>query len=48
MLPWNELEKTINELETAINENNHEVLREILIRVISDFKPEAKISDLLH
>jgi FlaA1/EpsC-like NDP-sugar epimerase len=47
MLTWSELEEVISDLDAAIDQNNHIVLREILIRVISEFKPSIETSDLL-
>jgi len=46
-LNWSELESNLNSLKIAIRENNHQELRNLLIKAIPEFKPNQRISDVL-
>ena len=46
-MPWDKLKPIIDELDIAIN-NNHEKLRNLLIKVVPDFKPQYQIEDLSY
>jgi FlaA1/EpsC-like NDP-sugar epimerase len=47
-MPWDKLKPIIDELDIAINNNNHEKLRNLLIKVVPDFKPQYQIEDLSY
>ena len=47
-LSWDKLQKISNELEKAIDLNDHRKLRSILIKAIPEFKPQSEIRDILY
>ena len=48
MLPWDELEPTLNRLKIAITDCDQKKLRELLIQIVPDFKPQCGITDVLY
>jgi len=48
MLDWEKLKLILDELEVAINNDNHKKLRALLIKAIPEFKPQCDIKDLLY
>ena len=48
MLAWGKLKLILDELEVAINNDNHKKLRALLIKAIPEFKPQCDIKDLLY
>jgi FlaA1/EpsC-like NDP-sugar epimerase len=47
MLPLIELEAIINELKVAINNNEIDTMRKLLIKAVPEFKPQTDIKDIL-
>ena len=47
-IDWNELNSLLKSLKEAANESNHKKLRELLIRIVPQFKPQSKIVDFLY
>ena len=47
-IDWNELNSLLKSLKEAVNESNHKKLRELLIRIVPQFKPQSKIVDFLY
>jgi len=47
-LSWGKLKKIADELEKAINLNDHKKLRSLLIKAIPEFKPQSEIRDILY
>jgi FlaA1/EpsC-like NDP-sugar epimerase len=47
MLAWDDLKPILNELELAIEKCDQQVLRELLIRAVPEFKPQCGIKDVL-
>ena len=47
-LPWDELNSILKELEVAINNSDHQELRNLLIKAVPDFNPQSRITDLLY
>ena len=48
MLPWDELEPTLDRLKIAITDCDQKKLRELLIQIVPDFKPQCEITDVLY
>lgn len=48
MLSWDKLEPTLDALKNAINECDQMKLRELLIQLVPDFKPQCEITDILY
>ena len=48
MIPWDELKPVLENLKKAVEKNNNEKIREILIQLVPSFKPQSKIVDHLH
>jgi FlaA1/EpsC-like NDP-sugar epimerase len=48
MLPWDELEPILNDLQIAITDCDQKKLRELLIQVVPGFKPQCEITDVLY
>jgi FlaA1/EpsC-like NDP-sugar epimerase len=48
MLAWGKLKLILDELEVAINNDNHKKLRALLIKAVPEFKPQCDIKDLLY
>jgi FlaA1/EpsC-like NDP-sugar epimerase len=48
MLSWDELEPILNEFKVAIQDCDHEKLRNLLIQIVPGFKPKCGIEDLLY
>jgi FlaA1/EpsC-like NDP-sugar epimerase len=48
MIEWDELKPVLDELSDAINSNNQEKLRKLLIQIVPGFQPQSKISDILY
>jgi len=48
MVEWDELKPILDRLSNAINNCDHEKLRDLLIKIVPDFKPQCEISDLLY
>jgi len=48
MLPWDELESILNDLQIAITDCDQKKLRELLIQVVPGFKPQCEITDVLY
>ncbi len=48
MLPWDELEPILNDLQIAITGCDQKKLRELLIQIVPGFKPQSKIVDVLY
>ncbi|MBA5247982.1 MAG: polysaccharide biosynthesis protein [Gammaproteobacteria bacterium] len=47
-LPWAELQPILTALSIAINDSNHTQLRVLLEQVVTDFKPQCDITDILY
>jgi FlaA1/EpsC-like NDP-sugar epimerase len=48
MLSWDELWPILDDLSDAIDNCDQEKLRELLIKLVPEFKPQCKIMDLLN
>jgi len=48
MLAWDDLKLIIDELESAIDSNDHHKLRQLLIKAVPGFKPQSDINDILY
>jgi len=48
MLSWDDLEPTLNDLQIAITDCDQKKLRDLLIQIVPDFKPQCKITDVLY
>jgi FlaA1/EpsC-like NDP-sugar epimerase len=48
MLGWNELESLLSSLSDAASSSNFKRLREILIQIVPNFKPDSNINDILY
>lgn len=48
MLDWQELKTTVEELHHASLNSNHMQIRELLIKLVPEYKPEENISDVLY
>jgi FlaA1/EpsC-like NDP-sugar epimerase len=48
MVEWDMLKLILNDLELAIEQHDHNKIRESLIKAVPDFKPQCEISDLLY
>ena len=46
-LAWDELNSILKGLEVAINNSDHQELRNLLIKAVPAFKPQSGITDLL-
>jgi len=46
-LSWDELNSILKELEVAINNSDHQELRNLLIKAVPAFNPQSRITDLL-
>lgn len=47
-LPWAELQPILTALNIAINDSNHVQLRVLLEQIVTDFKPQCDITDVLY
>ena len=48
MLDWEELEPILEQLKVASNSSDHFIIRELLLKVVPEFKPQCGISDYLY
>jgi FlaA1/EpsC-like NDP-sugar epimerase len=48
MMVWGELKPILDDLQIAIIDCNQEKLRELLVQIVPDFKPQCEISDILY
>ena len=48
MLGWSELKLILDELEVATQKCDQQKLRELLIKLVPDFKPQCDIEDILY
>ncbi len=48
MVAWDDLKLIIDELEQAIDSDNQDKLRQLLIKAVPGFKPQSKITDILY
>jgi FlaA1/EpsC-like NDP-sugar epimerase len=48
MLAWDELEPILDNLKIAIKGCDQKKLRELLIQIVPDFKPQCEITDVLY
>ena len=48
MTPWDELELILKDLSSAVDDYDQERIRNLLIKLVPEFKPQKKISDLLY
>jgi len=48
LIAWNELKLLLEGLTDAIDDNDNEKLRKILIQIVPGFKPQCEISDILY
>ena len=48
MLEWSELKLILDELEVATQKCDQQKLRELLIKLVPDFKPQCDIEDILY
>ncbi len=48
VLSWEKLRPLLDNLDKAVKDCNQELLRTILIKIVPEFKPQCKISDLLY
>jgi len=47
LIEWSELEIILKSLEEATNQSDHRKIRELLIKIVPQFKPQSKIVDIL-
>ena len=47
LIEWSELEIILKSLEKATNQSDHRKIRELLIKIVPQFKPQSKIVDIL-
>ena len=47
IIDWSELEPILKSLEEAAIQVNHQKLRELLIKIVPQFKPQSNIVDFL-
>jgi FlaA1/EpsC-like NDP-sugar epimerase len=47
IIDWSELEPILKSLEEAVIKANHQKIRELLIKIVPQFKPQSKIVDIL-
>jgi FlaA1/EpsC-like NDP-sugar epimerase len=47
LIEWSELEIILKSLEEATNQSDHRKIRELLIKIVPQFKPQSKIVDVL-
>ncbi len=48
LIEWGELEVMIKNLETAVGNCDQATLRDILVKIVPDFKPQCDIEDILY
>jgi FlaA1/EpsC-like NDP-sugar epimerase len=48
MIAWHELKPMLDEIDEAIDSDNHEILRKLLIQIVPGFIPQCEISDILY
>jgi FlaA1/EpsC-like NDP-sugar epimerase len=48
MLTWEKLKPLLKKLSAAVDKNDHEMLRKLLIQIVPDFKPQCEIRDILY
>jgi len=48
MLSWDELKPILDCLKKEIKDCDQEKIRKLLIQLVQGFKPQKKITDLLH
>ena len=48
MIYWNRLEPILNDMRIAVDKCKQERLRELLIKLVPDFKPQCGIEDILY
>jgi FlaA1/EpsC-like NDP-sugar epimerase len=48
MLNWHDLKLLLDELRDAIDNSDHDNLRNLLIEIVPGFKPQSEISDILY
>ncbi|MBE8189933.1 MAG: polysaccharide biosynthesis protein [Candidatus Thioglobus sp.] len=48
MLDWADLEQILVQLKTQIDANNPQALRDLLLKTITNFKPQCAVADLLN
>ncbi len=48
VIPWSELEKILVALSLAVESNDYQGVREILLKHVDGFKPQNQIGDWLH
>ena len=48
MVKWNILEPILDDLREAISSSNHQKIRDLLIKLVPEFKPQSSIVDLLY
>jgi len=48
MLTWEKLRPVLEELSDAVDTNDHEMLRKLLIQIVPEFEPQCEISDILY
>tara|TARA_B110000285_G_scaffold219649_1_gene270476 strand:+ start:2808 stop:4826 length:2019 start_codon:yes stop_codon:yes gene_type:complete len=48
MLNWHDLKSLLDELRDAIDNSDHDNLRNLLIEIVPNFKPQSAISDILY
>jgi FlaA1/EpsC-like NDP-sugar epimerase len=46
-LPWTELEPLLNDLQSAVTENDADAARQMLRRIVPEFTPNSPLGDLL-
>ena len=47
MTSWNDLKPIIDQIAIAIEENDQNNLRKLLIKVLPEFRPQSKVSNLI-
>ena len=48
MVEWKILEKMLSELKEARYSSDHQKIRDLLIKIVPEFKPQSSVVDLLH
>ena len=48
MMVWDDLKLIIDELEKAVDNNDQDMLRQLLIKAVPSFKPQCDITDILY
>ena len=48
MVPWNELKPILKSLKEEVKCGDNEKIRKLLIQLVPSFRPQSRITDILH